>query len=727
MKHSLKILIVFVSITSIFLFRQNEASGIPVKTITDENPKLSSQNPLLPESDQIYDFAKVNVQSILTASIYSANKVTLLLSEIVRVEDKKRTFENTMLPLDEIYNILQKQSSVYELISETSTDKSIRDTASSMMAMFNSKTDELLQNESLFKAIKTYSETADAKKLIGERSYFVKHLLLEFGLNGMALSISKRDTLKSLNSKLNEFSAAFGKNIASDKTIVNFKQEELKGLSKEFLIGFLHDDGSYGFNLSTPTYIAFMSDCENGESRKKMYLAKMNVGGLANEKLLIEIIKLRTQKAQLLGFKTYSEYATSDIMAQNTANVWKFEKGLATDLRAKASQDLQTMILMKAKENAGVKTNAKPKPIEEQAKDAMAAKVQIFPYDAPYYANKLLKENYNVDNDKVKEYFEMDNVIGGIFTVYQKLYNLRFVEDENPSKWQSDVKAYIVFDNSTNERIGYFYLDLFPRPDKYNHFGCFGLTGSKNYGNGKKQLKCAALVCNFPPPTADKPSLLPHSQVSTFFHEFGHLIHVMLSETELAAFAGTNVATDFVEAPSQIMENWVWNKEVLSLFAKHYQTGEVIPDSLLNNMIRARNLNSGLNILQQVFYGTLDFTLNDGLVLNNTNEIDNKTKELQNTITFYPYVDGTHFPGTFGHLTGYGSKYYGYLWSLVYAADMFSEFEKTSPLNPETGKKYRNCVLGKGGSDDALNLVRNFLGREPDNMAFLKQIGLEKK
>ncbi|HET6993129.1 MAG TPA: M3 family metallopeptidase, partial [Bacteroidia bacterium] len=403
------------------------------------------------------------------------------------------------------------------------------------------------------------------------------------------------------------------------------------------------------------------------------------------------------------------EYATSDIMAQNTANVWKFEKGLASDLRMKAAADLELMQNLKMQDLGMKKTDFKP---------------PIFPYDAPYYSNIELKEKYNVDNEKVKEYFEMKNVIGGIFTVYQKLYNLRFVEDVNASVWYKEVKAYTVFDNATNERIGYFYLDLYPRADKYNHFGCFGLTGSKKFADGKKQLKCAALVCNFPPATGDKPSLLPHSQVTTFFHEFGHLIHIMLSETELASFAGTNVATDFVEAPSQIMENWVWKKEVLSLFAKHYKTGEIIPDTLLDHMIAARNMNSGLNMLQQVYYGTLDFTLNDGMTINSSDDIVNKTRELQNNITFYPFVDGAHFAGTFTHLTGYGSKYYGYLWSLVYASDMFSEFDKTGPLNPDTGKRYRENVLSKGGSDDAINLVHNFLGRDPNNKAFLKQIGL---
>jgi thimet oligopeptidase len=728
MKNSARFLFLSGCIALIVAARQNEAIGIPKTILADEKPLLSTHNPLMPEADQLFDFAKVNVEVIKTAGTYTENKVTMLLAEIGTADDGKRTFQNTMMPLDEIYNTLQKLSSAYELIANTSTDKDIREAAGEMLAKFGTLTDELLQNEKLYSAVKKYSETAEAKSLAGEKSFFVKRMMKQFALNGMSLPASDRDTLKMLNSKLNDLNVAFSKNITSDKTQVLFGRNELEGLTSDFIKAYkLPDpDPNYSFDLSTPTYIGFMSDCKNAKSRKKMYLAKMNVGGEANEKLLVDIIKLRTRKAKLLGFKTYAEYATSDIMAQNTANVWKFEKGLATDLRAKASQDLAALQGLKSRDITSTVQKGSRNSLAVQAEAAVTAtsKSPVYPYDAAYYSNRLLKENYNVDNEKVKEYFEMQNVIGGIFTVYQKLYNIRFVEDLNASVWYKGVKAYTVFDNATNARVGYFYLDLYPRADKYNHFGCFGLTGSKNYGSGKKQLKSAALVCNFPPATDDKPSLLPHSQVTTFFHEFGHLIHVLLSETELAYFAGTNVATDFVEAPSQIMENWVWKKEVLSLFAKHYKTGEVIPDTLLNNMIKARNLNSGLNMLQQVYYGTLDFTLNDGMEINSSEDIVAKTKELQNSITLYPYVEGTHFAGTFGHLTGYGSKYYGYLWSLVYASDMFSEFEKKGPLNPEMGKRYHKNVLAKGGSDDALNLVRNFLGREPNNKAFLKQIGL---
>lgn len=689
----------------IFLLLTPLFSSRPI--VVEDPPQVSSHNPLMPEPDQLYNFHRVNDEAIRSASMYTENKVTMLLSAIAGISDQERTFENTMSQVDEVYNVLQKATSVYELLVNAHPDKQVRDLSGEMLEKFTTMTDELMLNENLYRAVKAYSQTNDGMGQIGERAYFIRKIMRQFEMNGMALKPAERDTLKALNSRLNELGVQFGKNISGDKTMVGAKESELTGLKPDFTARFKKADGDYQFDLSTPTYTTFMSQCSNTEARKRMYIAKMNIGGAANEKILADVLNLRTRKAKLLGFSTYSAYSTSDIMSQNPQRVWDFEKGLARDLRPKAEADLKALLEIKNKMNPG-KTPSKT----------------IQPYESAFYTNELLKSKYNVDQEKVKEYFEINNVINGIFTVYQKMYRLRFEEDKNPSTWHSDVKAYSVYDNESGARIGYFYLDLYPRPDKYNHFGCFSLTGSKKFSDDSRQLQCAALVCNFPPPADGKPSLLPHGTVTTFLHEFGHLIHVLLSETELAYFAGTNVATDFVEAPSQMMENWGWDRDVLSMFGKHYQTGATIPTQLVESMIAARNVNSGLNTLQQVYYGTLDFTLNDNPPPANAEAIVGKTKELQNSITLYPWVEGTHFAGSFGHLIGYGSRYYGYLWSLVYSADMYSEFVKTGPLASETGARYRMHVLSKGGSDDAIMLVKNFLGREPNNKAFLKQLGI---
>jgi thimet oligopeptidase len=283
----------------------------------------------------------------------------------------------------------------------------------------------------------------------------------------------------------------------------------------------------------------------------------------------------------------------------------------------------------------------------------------IYPYETAFYYNLLLKNKYNVDQKKVSEFFEINNVTEGIFKIYQQLYNIRFVKDEHSSTWNKEVTAYSVFDNVTGKCIGYFYLDMHPRPGKYTHFACFPLARSKRFADGSRQLITSALVCNFPRGENGKPSLLPHNQVETFFHEFGHLIHTILSETELSVYGGTDVVWDFVEAPSQIMENWAWQKDVLKLFAKHYETGAVIPDSLLENMIDARRLNSGVANMFQVYLGTLDFTLHNGAPPESADDILSKSKALYEELMPYPWVDGIHLPGSFSHLNLYGSQYYG--------------------------------------------------------------------
>ena len=265
---------------------------------------------------------------------------------------------------------------------------------------------------------------------------------------------------------------------------------------------------------------------------------------------------------------------------------------------------------------------------------------------------------------------------------------------------------------------------MFPRANKYGHAAAFSVTMGKMTDAGYTK-PTTALVCNFPKPTEFQPSLLTHDNVETYFHEFGHLVHGVLTKSPLMNYAGTSVARDFVEAPSQMLENWVWQKESLSLFAKHYNTGEVIPDELLNKMLAAKNVNSGTKALQQVFYGVLDFTLHDGFDPDGSQTITEVVSFLQNDITFYPYQEGTHMEAAFGHLNGYGAAYYGYKWSEVYAQDMFSVFEKEGIMNEEEGLRYRRIILEKGGTEEPISLVREFLGRESNSSAFLRSMGLE--
>ncbi len=666
--------------------------------------KPASGNPLDPKYNELVDFSRVNAEKIRQATSSCIARANESNKRILSVPDAGRTFANTLAELDNGSNMLNQLSSIYEVLFSASPDKAIRDEATKASQLISDQLTEQSLNEDLYKAVKSYASTAEAKTLGGERKYYLDKLLRDFSRNGFALNKSERDTLKTINNKITELSLEFNKNIAQDNPGIIFSEKEMNGLPEDFKKSHLQADKTYKLDVSYPSYTPFMNYAKSADARKKLYLLKTNVAAPKNDVLLAEILRLRTKKAKLLGHPTYSDYITEGIMSKTPKNVWDFETKLKNDLRVKADVEYKNLLAMKSREAGKPQTT-------------------IYPYDTWYYTTMLLDQKYKVDEEKVKEYFELQNVIKGLFDVYQRIYNLSFEEDAHPSVWHPDVQAFRVTDNASHKMIGYFYLDLYPRENKYKHAACFPITCSRTLAEGR-QVASAALICNFPKPTPAEPSLMTHSNVSTIFHEFGHLMHTLLNETELSTFAGTNVVTDFVEAPSQIMENWVWNKQVLSLFAKHYKTGEVIPSELVDRMIASKNATSALFALQQVFYGTLDFTMNDGFVIAGPHSIPDLVKQLQNSITLYPFVEGSHFETSFGHLTNYGSQYYGYLWSLVYAQDMYSAFA-ADPLSPETGKRFREMILAKGGSDDALNLVRNFLGREPGNKAFLKNLGLE--
>jgi thimet oligopeptidase len=321
----------------------------------------------------------------------------------------------------------------------------------------------------------------------------------------------------------------------------------------------------------------------------------------------------------------------------------------------------------------------------------------------------------------VKEYLSLDNVKDGLFTITQQIFGIKYVEAKDASVWHKDVRAFDVQQDGVN--IGRFYLDLFPRENKYTHAACFTIRKGKLYGK-EYQLPVAALICNFNSPTADKPALLTHAQAITFFHEFGHVLHNQLTKAELGSQSGTSVKRDFVEAPSQIFENWVWNYESLKLFAKHYKTGEVLPAELFQKMSAARNVGSGLAASAQVNYGILDMTLHDKYDPSGDKTTTDVVREVYNQIMPYKHLDGTNFQAAFGHLNGYGAGYYGYMWSKVYAEDMFSVFEKNGILDQKTGMRYRNAVLANGGSKDEFEMVKDFLGRDPDPAAFFRSLGL---
>ena len=661
-------------------------------------------NPLLQKFNEVIPFAELSKDNIVEATENSILEARNSLEKLYTISKEERTFDNTMLELDNIYDHVQNVYYSIYLMGNVHPVDEIRNQANESRSEFSKFFNEIQLDENLYRAVKDYSLTDEAKGLSGYKAKFVKETVEGFERNGFALPEEKREQLKEINNKLSDLSLKFQQNIAESDEYLIVNKSEIDGLEESYKKSHAMDDGNYKIDLSYPSYLPFMKFSKSDEARKKLYILFRNRAADENLEVLNKVLMLRKEMAELLGYKTFAEYRVGDRMAKTPANVWDFENGLIEKLKEKARIDYEELLEVKRSE-----TN-----------DESANVIQA--WESAYYNNILLKQKYELDQNLVKEYFETNNVITGLFDIAQHLFGVEFEEVNSPSVWQKDVRMFNV--KRDGNIISRFYVDLFPRPNKFSHAACFPMIGGKTTKNGY-QMPTATLVCNFPEPTDDVPSLLSHDQVETFFHEFGHVLHNVLTRTDLASHSGTSVSRDFVEAPSQIFENWTWNYDALNLFAKHYKTGKKLPPDLYDKMLASKNVGSGLASLQQVYYGTIDFTLHDKYDPTGSKTSTEVLKELQDEITLYPFVEGTHMQASFGHLMGYAAGYYGYLWSKVYAQDMFSVFEKNGVMDEETGLKYRDVILANGGSKDELGMVEEFLGREPNQDAFLRSIGLE--
>lgn len=674
-------------------------------TVTAEagTEKQAGTNPLFNTFNQPADFKNLKPGQIKEAAEKIIEQSRERLKKIYAVKKESRTFDNTMLASDDLTNSLMTMLNTIDLLSNVLPDTTLRNEALQCNAMLQKFGNELRLDEDMYRSVKEYSQLPEAKALTGYKKKYTTETIRDFERSGFALDKAKREELKKLQDHIADISIQFSNNIESHKDILIITEEQSKGLPEDYKKERKLDNGTYQIDLSYPSYYPFMKYCQDEGARKALYLKFSNRAADKNLDLLQQLLTTRKQVADLLGYSSYAEYQVGNKMVKTPKTVWDFENGLIDKVKIKAKRDYDELL--------DVKRN--------YIHDATAGTIN--PWESSFYNNLLLEQKYKLDNQELKKYFELNNVLNGLFSITQNLFGLQYNEVKNPSVWQEDVRLFEVMRDG--KLIARFYLDLYPRADKYGHAACFGMISGKMTKNGY-QVPSAALVCNFPKPSADQPSLMPHGDVETFFHEFGHVLHNLLTTSDLASFAGTNVAIDFVEAPSQIFENWVWEYDALKLFAKQYQTGEVLPMALYEKMKAAKNVASGLATIQQVFYGTLDFTLHDKFDVKGTTTTTDIVKKLQNEITLYPYLEGSHMQASFGHLTGYGAGYYSYLWSKVYAQDMFSVFKKNGIMDKETGHRYRDIILAKGSTEDELGLVKQFLQRDPNQNAFFESMGL---
>jgi thimet oligopeptidase len=462
------------------------------------------------------------------------------------------------------------------------------------------------------------------------------------------------------------------------------------------------EQGDYILGVDYPTYYTVIEQCRSASTREKLFKAYANRAYPHNEKLLQNIIAKRAELAQKLGFSSYAELDLADQMVGSPQRAHQFMIELKDKAQIKARQELEQFI----------------KELPESV--TLTADRKLQPWDSAFVVNNYKKKHYDIDEELIAEYFPMEKTIKGLFDIYQKFFSISFKQMPLSGVWHEEVSA-VQVSNKDGDVLGYLLLDLYPRPFKYSH-AAHMMVLPPSFVDGKPTRGIGVVLANFTKSTMDKPSLLKRREVSTFFHEFGHALHALLGRTELAAQAGTHVKTDFVELPSQMLEEWLFDKEILTMVSSHYKTGEQLPEQLIDKIIEAKNIAVANWVLGQLFYSQLSLCFfNEGPIT----DLQKRMKELRDEIIVSTVCDPEdRFYTNFGHLTEYAAKYYGYLWSKVFAKDLFAYIKEHGLLNPDVGQKYISAVLGKGGSKDPNELLKDFLGRDPSQEAFLKDIGL---
>jgi len=611
---------------------------------------------------------------------------------IVAVPDAERTYANTIGAMDDINAHFDRDGNMLAFMGYVHPDAAMRDAARDLERRWTNWYVDIGKNEDLYRAVLAYAATDPM--LEGERARLLEYILRDYRRAGIALSPKARARLTEVEKELNELSIQFDQNILNDASTVFLTETELEGMPADYVAGLEKAGDLYALGMDYPTSLPLLDHCTNEATREKMWLARRR-RAKANVGVLEKILKLRAEQAQLLGFDHASDFENEVRMSKDAAAVEAFYASLRPLLAEKAERDLALL------------TQAK----REGTGDPEAV---IRPWDFGYWMERVRERDYEVDSNVVKEYFPFATVRDGIFEITQNLYGIDYRPLDAPADaplWHEDVEYFEVLDRATGEVLGEFTMDMYPREGKYGHAAQWGIVPRKVWADGSIQRPVAALVCNFPKPTEDRPSLLTHDQAETFFHEFGHCLHTLLTETDTTRFAGTSVERDFVEAPSQMLEAWVWSPETLPLMSGHYETGEPLPEDMLERMVAAKSLCRGMLDQGQVWLGSIDqayHTSPDGDV--DTTQVG---LDLVERCTLLEAVPNTWFQAGFGHLTGYQGGYYGYLWSKVFAEDMAERFKELGMLNPEAGAWYRDTVLSRGGSVDASEMLRDYLGREP--------------
>jgi len=630
------------------------------------------------------------------------------LDDVGKVDKKKATFVNTVRALDDIGYMISLAANRLDLIKETSTNADVRDAAAENIKRLEEWSVSIDYRLDVYAAVKAYADTKP--HLVGEDKKLLDETLRDYRRAGLELPKEQRDQVEQMRKDVSQLETDFESNVTKAEAPLKFTKAELAGVPEDFLAqeGIKTGEDEYTLKANiTYHYIMVEDNASREDTRKRMLVAQYNLAREENIPLLQKILVLRDNIAHALGYATFADFATEVRMVKNAKTAIDFEENLEHGLQPKYDAELEEFRQLKIKETGD--TNA-----------------IINVWDWRYFANELKKTKYNVDAEQLRVFFPYQRVLDGMFAIYQRIFGLKFERVEAPYKWIGDLQLYAVSDAKTGEPMGLFYLDMFPREGKYHHFAQFGITEGKLLPDGTYQRPVCALICNFPPPQPDKPSLLSHDEVETIFHEFGHAMHTILTRAKYSRFSGTSVPTDFVEAPSQMLENWAWDKKVLDSFAADYRDpSRKIPEEILDQLKASRLATEGTFYRRQLSFGLMDLMLHTQIHATNADDTLPLANRVLSEVSL-PVPPDSAFPAYFGHIIGYGAGYYGYAWADAIAADMATVFEKSPDgfFDQGAGMRLRKEIYEVGDSRDINVSIEKFLGRPRSIEPFLKKIGI---
>ncbi|MCQ8103336.1 oligopeptidase A [Methylomonas sp. SURF-2] len=675
-------------------------------------------NPLL-ENTELPQFSKILPEHVEPAIDHLLNAARQTIAEQLATGGPYR-WDNLIAPIDEAEDRLNKAWSPVSHMNSVVNSDAMRDAYNACLGKLSEYSTEVGQNRALYQAYRAIRDSADFAGLDRAQQKIVNNALRDFHLSGVDLPTDKQARYKDINQQLSKLASQYEENLL-DATNAWHKHlthvDDLAGLPESALVQakqLAEADGKQGWliNLQFPSYLAVMTYADNRDLRREHYEAFCtrasdqgpHAGRWDNSDIMEQILALRHEKAQLLGFNNYAEYSLATKMAESTDDVVKFLEDLADKSWRQARRDLAELKEFAASEHG--------------LQDLQA-------WDIGYYSEKMRQHFYQLSQEEVKTYFPADRVIPGLFAIVEKLYGLQIGEIKDFDTWHPDVRFYQILDAAGQLR-GRFYLDLYARAKKRGGAWMDDCVCRKKTAAGL-QTPIAYLTCNFTPPAGSAPALLTHDEVQTLFHEFGHGLHHMLTRIDHLGVSGINgVEWDAVELPSQFMENWCWEKPALALISGHFQTGAALPDSLFDKMLAAKNFQAGMLMVRQLEFSLFDFKIHQHYDPAKGGRIYQTLQQIRDQVAVVKVPPFNRFAHSFSHIFagGYAAGYYSYKWAEVLSADAFSLFEEKGIFDRATGESFLHHILEQGGSDQAMNLFKNFRGREPNIDALLRHNGI---